>query len=327
MTLLSTIRILLSRLHSVCVCLLVSAAVIAALSVGRTAAAPPKQPEKYKVRAIRGITYHKIRNDPDAERHKLDIYRPAKKGRYPVLFFIHGGGWVTMSKDDVLGILGYATIARCLAERGLVVVVPNYRLSPAIQHPEHIKDVAQAFAWTYRHCKKYGGNRKQIFVGGHSAGGHLAALLTTDENYLKKVGRRTKDIAGVIGISGVYQLDAFDMKWIVSGPQGIFRSKVDVKPLAIVFGDDAKVIRQASPINHVRRGLPPFLLLSGGWDYPPMLRMAKDFSGALQKHGVKVCHKEIPWRTHETLLFDIPHFTADATTTEEILRFIQRNKR
>src|SRR5438128_7600683 len=106
------------------------------------------------------------------------------------------------SKDDVFGILGYATIGRCLAERGLVVVLPNYRLSPGVRHPEHIKDVAAAFAWTCRNAREYGGDTQQIFVAGHSAGGHLVSLLATDERYMNHQGQRRQDIRGVIGISG-----------------------------------------------------------------------------------------------------------------------------
>jgi arylformamidase len=289
------------------------------------AATPQPTTKKNEVQSFRDITYYEISNDPDASRHKLDVYRPAEKGCYPVLFFLHGGGWVVAGKDDFFGVYGYGTIARCLAERGLVVVVPNYRLSPGVRHPEHIKDVARAFDWTYRHCEEYSGDPKHIIVGGHSAGGHLAALLTSDESYLKQVGRAAKEIRGVIGVSGVYRLDEFDLKLLVAGTDGIPRMKMDVRPLTLVFGDDPEVIRKASPVNHVRPGLPPFLILSGGWDYPPMRRMAKEYSAELRKHGVEVHEKEVPWRTHETLLFDIPRFSADAATTEAIVQFIARN--
>ncbi|HMF19164.1 MAG TPA: alpha/beta hydrolase, partial [Gemmataceae bacterium] len=287
------------------------------------AAAQPKA-KTYDVRVFRDITYYQVRNDPDAARHKLDVYRPAAKGQYPLLLFLHGGAWVTGSKDDVFGWYGYGTIARCLAERGLVVVLPNYRLSPGVRHPEHIKDVSRAFAWAYQKGKEYGGDRDRFFVGGHSAGGHLAALLATDETYLKAVGHRTKQIRGVIGVSGVYRLDGFDVKLLLADRLGIFSGKVEVRPLAFIFSD--KAVRQASPFHHVRRGLPPFLLLTGGWDYAPMRRMAKQFSAALKKYAVPVQVKEIPWRTHETLLFDILHLSVDSASRDAIVHFIDRYK-
>jgi acetyl esterase/lipase len=295
-----------------------------------SAAAPPlrKQPtakKPYKVKSIRNITYYKIADDPDAERHRLDVYRPTAKGPFPVLLFVHGGAWMYMSKDDVLGLLGYGTIARCLAEQGLVVVVPNYRLSPGVKHPEHIKDVARAFDWTYKHIDKHGGNVKQLFVGGHSAGGHLSALLATDETWLKKVGRSRKEIRGVVAVSGVYRVDDLELKLSVSGFAGALSAKMDLQPFTVVFGDK-KTAWEASPQKHVKPGLPPFLLLNGGLDYLPLKRMAKDFSAELKKNGCSVESKVLPWRTHETLLFDIPRRTADRTAVKEIVEFIERKK-
>jgi acetyl esterase/lipase len=105
---------------------------------------------------------------------------------------------------------------------------------------------------------------------------------------------------------------------------GIFSGKVEVRPLAFIFSDQA--VRQASPLRHVRRGLPPFLLLTGGWDYPLMRRMAKQFSAALQKHAVPVQEKEIPWRTHETLLFDVLHLSVDTGSRDAIVQFVNRYK-
>jgi acetyl esterase/lipase len=303
---------------------ILSAAAIAQGAPRAAAALLP--PEKAQVRVFRDFTYYDVRDDPDAARHRLDVYRPTGKGPYPVLLLVHGGGWVAGGKDDVFGLYGYGTVARSLAERGLVVVLPNYRLSPAIRHPEHIKDVARAFAWAYRHGGEYRGDPEQLFVSGHSAGGHLAALLAADQTYLGQVGRAGKDIRGVIGISGVYRVGAFDRKLCLSGPRGALRLNLDVRPSAVVFGDDPEVVRRASPLNHVRPGLPPFLILSAGWDYPPLRRMAKEFAAALEKNGCDVRAKEIPRRTHETLLFDIPRLSADRATAGAIVEFIDRQR-
>ncbi len=167
--------------------------------------------QKAAVTCARNLTYSTIPHDPERDRHQLDVYSPKGRKNCPVLFFVHGGGWVLGGKDDVLGIYGYGTVARCLAERGLVVVLPNYRLSPGVRHSEHIRDIAHAFAWTCENIGRYGGDPERIFVGGHSAGGHLVALLATDLTYLKTVGRDTHDIRGVIAVSGVYRLEDFDL--------------------------------------------------------------------------------------------------------------------
>jgi acetyl esterase/lipase len=297
---------------------------IAVLSAASSAdAAGPAK--RFKVQASCDITYYDVHNDADAGRHRLDVYCPKAKGRYPVLFFLHGGAWVTGSKDDVFGLYGYGTIARCLAERGLVVVLPNYRLSPGVRHPEHIKDVARAFAWACKNVRKYGGDPRQIFVGGHSAGGHLAALLATDDTYLKRVGRSRQDIRGVICVSGIYRVDDLELKLSFADPLGYLKGDLDVRPFAVAFGSDPKVARQASPLTHVRRGLPPFLVLSAGFDYPPLKPMAREFAAALKKNGCDVRKQEVPWRTHETLLFDIPHFSVDPAAADAILDFIDRH--
>jgi acetyl esterase/lipase len=279
----------------------------------------------YDVKAARDILYFDTPNDPDPYRHKLDVYQPLTKNRAPVLFFLHGGGWVIGGKDDFFGIYGYGTIARCLAQRGLAVVIPNYRLSPAVQHPEHIKDVARAFAWTCKNVEKYGGDPESIFVSGHSAGGHLAALLAADESYLKQEGRSRKDIRAVIALSGVYRVDDLDLKLAVVDPRGVMRMKVDIRPLAIAFGNDPKVLKEASPLTHVQKGLPPFLLMTAGFDYPPLARMHKEFAAALKDKDCKVEEKEIAWRTHETMLFDIPNFSVERAAADAMMDFIGRH--
>lgn len=282
--------------------------------------------KRYTVKVYRDFTYYDIRRDPDRKRHQLDIYRPKGETKRPVLFFVHGGGWTIGSKDEVLGIYGYGTIGRCLAERGLVVVIPNYRLSPGIKHPEHIKDVARAFAWTCEHVAEYGGDLEQIYVAGHSAGGHLVALLATDPTYLKAEGRSLKDIRGVIGISGVYRLEDLDLRDLLPAHCKALDCPAKVNPITTVFGSDPEVLKQASPITHVRPGLPPFLLLNAGLDYCPLPKMTKDFAAVLKDNGCDVQTDVIPWRTHETMVFDIPHLTAEPKLVDEIMGFIERGK-
>jgi acetyl esterase/lipase len=296
-------------------------------AAGVRANGPGAAPRRYEVQVSRGIVYYKVAKDPDRYRHQLDVYRPKGEGPFPVLLFLHGGGWVFGSKDDYFGLYGYGTVGRCLAERGLVVVLANYRLSPGVKHPEHIKDVARAFAWTWRHARAYGGDRGQIFVGGHSAGGHLAALLATDEQYVKAVGRRGRDVRGVIGVSGVYRLDGFDLRMALAGPGGAKVVRTEVRPFAVVFGDDPNVTRQAAPLTHVRPGLPPFLLLSAGFDYAPLRKGADEFAAALKAKGCEVRSRTVLWRTHETVLFDVLHGSADPVTVGLIVDFINGHRR
>ncbi len=281
------------------------------------------EPKSYEVKAHRDLTYCDIPRDPDLGRHQLDVYVPKGLTKCPVLFFVHGGAWTIASKDDVLGIYGYGTIGKCLAEHGLVVVMTNYRLSPHVQHPEHIKDVARAFAWTCRNSADYGGDPDRIIVAGHSAGGHLVSLLATDPAYLKAEGRSPKDIQAVIGISGVYRLQDLDLKQLIGEP-GKWKDLPDcVNPITSVFGTDPEVLKQASPITHVGPGLPPFLLINGGLDYGTLRTMAKDFAKELKANCCDVQTKSLPWRTHETEVFDIPHLTAEPKMVSAVVEFVE----
>jgi acetyl esterase/lipase len=101
----------------------------------------------------------------DKDRHVLDVYVPKGKKDFPVVLFVHGGNWKSGNKTL------YAPLGKSLASDGIACVICNYRLSPAVQHPAHVEDVAKAFAWTRENIGKYGGSKDKLFLCGHSAGG------------------------------------------------------------------------------------------------------------------------------------------------------------
>ncbi len=199
--------------------------------------------------------------EADKERHVLDVYIPKGKKDFPVVMFVHGGSWKSGNKNL------YAGLGQSLANDGIGCVVCNYRLSPKVQHPAHIEDVAKAFAWTCDNIAKYGGNKERLFLCGHSAGGHLVSLLVTDPQYLKAEKHTIDEVKGVASLSGVYQ--------IYSG----------VKVFEGPFGNDEKVCKLASPITHVRGKHPPFFIAYADSDLPALDKMAEEMHGALKKAG------------------------------------------
>jgi acetyl esterase/lipase len=250
----------------------------------------------FEVKVIRDVPYEKG-EDADARSHSLDLYLPKGQKDFPALVFIHGGGWTGGDKQ------GAAGLGRVLARNGVGVASVNYRLSPAVKHPAHIQDVARAFAWVCGHIADYGGRPDRVFVSGHSAGGRLAALLATDDTYLKAEKWSLADVRGAIPISGVYT----------------------IRPgrLSKVFGSDEEVCRQASPLAHVREGLPPFLILYADQDFPGCDRMSEAMGKALRKSGCEASCLEIKDRNHGSIAGNLAH--QDDPGTQAILEFIARH--
>jgi len=150
---------------------------IVAICVGRRARAQDKPP-KHAVRTHRDIAYV-TGPGADAKKHRLDVYAPEGVKNAPVLVMVHGGAWQHGGK--IYNLLA----GPAFAEHGIVAVSVNYRLSPGTKHPAQIRDVARAFDWVRKHVAEYGGDPRNVFLTGHSAGGHLVALLAVNEKYLK----------------------------------------------------------------------------------------------------------------------------------------------
>lgn len=280
-------------------------------------------PEACEITRLRDIDYHPGPH-ADKVRHRLDVYLPKGKKDYPVVVLVHGGAWM-VGDNRCCGL--YSTVGEFLASQGIGAVLPNYRLSPKVKHPEHVRDVARAVAWTKNHIGEHGGDPHQLFVMGHSAGGHLVALLASDPRYLKAEGLTSADIKGVIGVSGVYSIPPgktdvelggstpmsirFDEMSPIRGEGPVRGPHVRERPGVAVrvnvfgpaFGDNAKERADASPITHVRPGLPPFLLLSADRDLPLLPAMAKEMHEKLLECGCSSQLITIERRNHNSILF------------------------
>jgi acetyl esterase/lipase len=175
-------------------------------------------------------------------RHTLDVCRPKAATAAPVIVFFYGGGWRSGNKRT------YRYVAKALARRGYVAVLPDYRIYPPACYPDFLDDGAQAVRWVKGHVRKFGGDPAKIFLMGHSAGAHIAAMLAVDPAWLQKVGLVPgRDLAGMIG---------------VSGPYDFLPLRDDT--LKIIFGGANRP--ETQPISHVAPGAPPALLLTGGKD-------------------------------------------------------------
>lgn len=230
--------------------------------------------------------------DADEKKHRLDLYLPANVKNFPVVVFVHGGGYQKGDRTEA------KAFGEAFVSKGIGVAAISYRLFPQVKHPEHIRDVARAFSWVKQNIKAAGGNPDQVFISGHSAGAHLAALLATDASYLQEQQLAFKDIRGVIAISGGYR---------------ILPIRKDV------FGDEA-AMKQASPFSHISKGHPAFLIIYGGDENKERHDLSREFQDVLLGAGGRAELAEIKARDHQGLFKQIS--TTDPTFLR-IVKFVQ----
>lgn len=226
----------------------------------------------------------------DRFRHALDVYAPPGPGPHPVVVFIHGGGWRTGDRDGAFGV--YRRLGRRLASLGIVAVIPGYRLAPDHKHPAQVRDVARAIGWTVQHAASFGGDPRALFVMGHSAGAHLAALAALDRRWLAEQGLRPDALSGVIAISGPY-----DLRDLSSEAAAMVEG---------AFGGDPEAWFDATPATHLSPGtVPPFLITVAEDDPEVLLRGGRVFAEALRGAGVPVEEHTIAGRSHNSILVEL----------------------
>ena len=218
----------------------------------------------------------------DQERQVLDVYSPpGAKGR-PVVFWIHGGGWQVGDKSDV------QLKPKAFVERGFVFVSTNYRLLPAVDMATIVRDVARSIHWVHDHIAEYGGDPNRLLVMGHSAGAQLAALICTDDRYLKAEGLPLSIVKGCVPVDG----DTYDVPAIIETAET--RRRAHGQPQAKYghrekFGDDPAKHRDLSAVTHVTggKGIPPFLILHVA-EHPDTSAQAQRLAAALKDAGIPV---------------------------------------
>lgn len=164
----------------------------------------------------------------------LDIYFPNNQKDFATIIWFHGGGLTKGEKE----------IPKALLNKGYAIVGVEYRMSPKVTAPSYIEDAAAAVSWVFKNIEKYGGNKKLIFVTGHSAGAYLGTIITMDKSYLGKYNIDPMAIAGLISFSG-QAITHFTIR----KEQGIKSTQPTIDKYA--------------PIYFVRQETPPILLITG----------------------------------------------------------------
>jgi len=212
----------------------------------------------------------------------LDVF-PTDVADAPVLVFIHGGWWRALDKSD------HSFVAPVFTEAGAMVVVPNYALCPRVGIEHIALQLTQAVAWAWRHAREHGGDPNRIVLVGHSAGGHLAAMLSCCD--WKAVGRDLPRglIKGAMSISGVHDLEPMP----------------HIGFLAEDLRLDAERARRLSPIHFPPPPLDmPFHALVGADESEEFRRQTRAIREAWGARAVPVC-EEVAGTNHYTVLHDL----------------------
>jgi len=185
-------------------------------------------------------------------RQRLDVYQPiAPQTAAPVVIFLYGGRWQGGSKDQ------YHLLGEAFTRRGVVAMVPDYRLYPQVRFPGWVDDAARVVRWARDNVSRYGGDSTRIVVVGHSAGAHTAALLAVDKEYLRRAGVPPGVVRGFVSLAGpvaTVWTDA-DVQALMGPPEGwpmtYPMAQVDGKapPLLLLHGERDKTV---DPANSVR---------------------------------------------------------------------------
>ena len=208
---------------------------------------------------------------------KLDLYLPDATSApgMPTLLFMHGGYW-THGYKEWLGFMAPAFVSL-----PALFISVSYRLAPQAKHPAAQEDCLAALAWAYNHVAAYGGDPQRLFVGGHSAGGHLAALLTLQPPLLTAQGLPTDVIKACFPVSGVYDLEG----------------DVPQDRLQAFLAPEASRA-QASPLHYTGGNRTPFLLAVGEHDFAALYQQAYTMAAALRQAPGPVEFLEIPGVDH-----------------------------
>lgn len=230
---------------------------------------------------------------------KLDLYFSEKEKNSPVLIWFHGGG-LTMNTKEVWEVVHFG---ERFSQEKFIVIAPDYRKSPQVKYPVFVEDAASSFAWVFNNIEKYGGNRKQIFVGGHSAGAYLAAMIAMAPKFLALHGIDNREIAGLIPVSG--QMDTHQC----------VREERNITEEGF-YADDA------APWHYIKPDLFPILVMVADNDLPGRADTNRDFVNALHNSGhLNSKYIKIPGREHVSIIEDI--LKPEAPVSTNILQFIK----
>ena len=236
---------------------------------------------------------------------KMNIFVPrkSKTGKVSVLIFVHGGNWNSGRKGT------YDLLGRNFAKKGVVAVIPDYTLSPEVNYDVMTKQIAAVIDWTKKNISQYKGNADQIFVTGHSAGGHLVALAVMNPKY----GIDPKSISGII----LNDAAGLDMKNYLEGNPPTTKDDY-----LATWSANPEQWQAASPIYFIDKNTPPFLIYVGNKTYNSIKIANSRFVSALKPFQPDVSPIRLN-KKHVPMV--LQYFFPWSDRFDEILTFMKQN--
>jgi arylformamidase len=220
---------------------------------------------------------------------RVDVYRPKKASAdLPVLVFAHGGAW-TNGYKEWMGLM-----APAITDFPALFVSVSHRLAPEHRYPEPFDDCLAALSWVHRNIREHGGDPERLYVGGHSSGGHLYALVT-----LRRDARRSAGLAGDV-IRGCFPVSArFNM--VFDNPEP---GTTEHRHQTMLFapGENARL---ASPLHQIEGSRVPFLVAWGARDLPAIIENGDRMFEALRTQGTPVQRLVVEGHDHFDMALEL----------------------
>lgn len=244
---------------------------------------------------------HEALSYGSAEWQMLDVYRPRHARQAPLVVFFYGGSWQNGSRDL------YPFVGASLAAQGILTVVPDYAVFPPARFPEFLQDGARAVAFARRHAGQWGADAGRLVVMGHSAGAHIAAMLTFDTQWLGAEGLDAhRDLAGFVGLAGPYDF-----------------LPIHGRVLQRIFGGSDRT--ETQPINFVTGREAPSLLIATRRDTLVDPRNSERLAARIREKGGAVEERVYAGVNHFTLVGSFaPGLRVLAPTMRDVTDFIWR---
>ncbi len=245
--------------------------------------------------------HHVLANNPQPDTSKDIAGTGTTNKGLPVVLFFYGGSWDSGNRGS------YKFIGEAMTSQGFITIIPDYRVYPEVLFPGFMEDPAKAAKWVKLHAAELGGDPDRIFLAGHSAGAHIAAMLALDTEFLAEQNSKPKDFAGMIGLAGPY--DFLPLK---------------SNRLKTIFGPEDQRAK-SQPINFVTGNNPPMLLMVGTKDGTVWPRNTYNLAAKIKAAGGPVEVAEFAGYGHVDMAAKLAKPLRDKHMLETIAAFIKQH--